>query len=353
MDAWFTLQLITWYKKNKRDLPWRNQTNAYYIWLSEIILQQTQVTQGLNYYLKFIKNYPTVKHLANASEDQILKDWQGLGYYSRARNLHSTANFILQNYGGKFPTNYNDIRSLKGIGDYTAAAIASFAYNLPYAVVDGNVYRVLSRLFGIKAPIDSSVGKKQFQQLATDLLNTKNAALHNQAIMEFGSQYCKPVNPNCVKCIFNIKCFANAHNLVSALPIKEKKIKIKNRYLTYLILVDKNKHVIINKRSANDIWKGLYEFYLIETEKEITELELFKNADFISRCPTLFALKHISKQYKHILTHQHLYAKFYIIQLSLIHNKFNHIVTINSLTKFALPRLIDKFLNDCKIELFL
>jgi len=352
MEAWFTKKLTNWYAANKRDLPWRNQTNAYFIWLSEIILQQTQVAQGLNYYLKFIKNYPTVKKLANASEDEILKDWQGLGYYSRARNLHTGAKNILEKHNGKFPTNYEDIRDLKGVGDYTAAAIASFAFNLPHAVVDGNVYRVLSRLFGVETPIDSGIGKKQFQQLANELLDKKNAATHNQAIMEFGSQYCKPVNPDCNNCIFSKKCFAFANNLVSVLPIKEKKTKIKNRYLNYLVLIDKNKRVLINKRTENDIWKGLYEFYLLESEKGLSELELLNNKTIVSLILSDFSIQFASKQYIHVLSHQHLYARFYVIKLSKSHTKTNVTSSINSLTKYAFPRLIDKFLNDYRTELF-
>lgn len=352
MEAWFSKKLINWYNFNKRSLPWRNHTNPYFIWLSEIILQQTQVGQGLSYYNTFIKNYPTIKHLANASEDKILKDWQGLGYYSRARNLHSAAKSILENHKGKFPTNYTEIRNLKGVGDYTAAAIASFAYNLPYAVVDGNVYRVLSRLFGNETPIDSNIGKKQFQQLANELLDKKNAATHNQAIMEFGSQYCKPVNPNCENCIFNKKCFAFVNNLVSVLPVKEKKTKIKNRYLHYVLIIDKNKTIIINKRSTNDIWKGLYEFYLIETDSQFTEEKLVEHSNLKQICPTKFSIQYISKQYKHILSHQHLFTKFYVLKINSTHKKINVTTPISSLAKFAFPRLIDKFLNDCHSQIF-
>lgn len=352
MEPWFTKKLTSWYNINKRDLPWRHETNPYFIWLSEIILQQTQVVQGLGYYNKFIKNYPTVKKLANASEDEILKDWQGLGYYSRARNLQAAAKSILEKHNGIFPNKYEDIRELKGIGDYTAAAIASFAYNLPYAVVDGNVYRVLSRLFGIETPIDSGDGKKQFQKLATELLDKKNPAIHNQAIMEFGSQYCKPVNPKCETCIFNKNCFAFANNVVSQLPLKVKKTKVRNRYLNYLILIDKNKNILLNKRTENDIWKGLYEFYLLETDKEISESDLIKQKLIKHELPGDFSIHYVSKQYKHILSHQHLYAKFYIIKVSNSHPKKNTTTSIKSLTNYAFPRLIDKFLDDCHEELF-
>jgi len=352
METWFTKKLTTWYAQNKRDLPWRSETDAYFIWLSEIILQQTQVVQGLSYYNKFVKHYPTVKKLANASEDEILKDWQGLGYYSRARNLHAAAKIIVNKHKGNFPNNYKEILELKGVGTYTAAAIASFAFSLPHAVVDGNVYRVLSRLFGIETPIDSSLGKKQFQKLADELLDKKNPAQHNQAIMEFGSQYCKPVNPDCNNCIFNKKCFAFANKLVAVLPIKEKKTKIKNRYLNYLILVDKNNKLLLNKRSENDIWKGLYEFLLLETEKEISINTLQKSKEFKNLTLTNYTVKHVSKHYKHILSHQHLLAKFYIIKIKGTHTKNTTTASVNSLTNYAFPRLIDKFLNDCNTELF-
>ena len=245
MEIWFSSGLLIWYKKNKRELPWRNETDAYKIWLSEIILQQTQVIQGTSYYLKFTKNYPKISQLANATEDEVLKMWQGLGYYSRARNLHATAKFIQKEHKGVFPANFNDIKALKGIGDYTAAAISSFAFNLPHAVVDGNVYRVLSRLFGIETPIDSGQGKKEFQLLATDLMDKKDPGQYNQAIMEFGSQYCKPNKPNCEACIFSSKCFAFKAEKVNEFPVKVKKIKIKNRYLNYVVLADKKQNVII------------------------------------------------------------------------------------------------------------
>lgn len=352
METWFTKKLSNWYILNKRDLPWRNEQNPYFIWLSEIILQQTQVSQGLSYYYKFINHYPKVKKLADASEDEILKDWQGLGYYSRARNLHCAAKTIVEKHKENFPRSYEDIMQLKGVGEYTAAAIASFAFNLPHAVVDGNVYRVLSRLFGIETPIDSTSGKKQFQKLADELLDKKNPALHNQAIMEFGSQYCKPVNPDCTNCIFNKKCFAFAHNLVSVLPVKEKKTKIKNRYLNYLILLDKNKNIALNKRSKNDIWKGLYEFLLLETEKEVSFNNLQKSKEFKKLVSSNYEVKYVSKSYKHILSHQHLYAKFYIITTSFKHPKNCVTTSLNSLTSYAFPRLIDKFLQDCKPEYF-
>ena len=218
----FAKRLIKWYNFNKRELPWRSTSDPYKIWLSEIILQQTQVNQGLSYYLKFVEEFQTVKDLAKAPADKVMKLWQGLGYYSRARNLHEAAKNIVNEHKGEFPKAYEDIRALKGVGDYTAAAIASIAYNLPYAVVDGNVYRVLSRIFGIETPIDSTSGKKEFNELANELLTKKNPADYNQAIMEFGALYCRPKNPDCTNCIFNDKCEAYRLNKINLLPVKSK-----------------------------------------------------------------------------------------------------------------------------------
>lgn len=350
MEIWFSSGLLKWYKKNKRELPWRNETDAYKIWLSEIILQQTQVIQGTSYYLKFIRTYPKISRLAAASEDQVLKMWQGLGYYSRARNLHTTAKLIEKEYKGIFPSDYSEIRSLKGIGDYTAAAISSFAYNLPYAVVDGNVYRVLSRLFGIETPIDSGQGKKEFQLLATELMDKKDPGQYNQAIMEFGSQYCKPNNPNCEACIFNSKCFAFKAQRVVQFPVKAKKTKISNRYLNYFVLIDKKNSVLINRRSENDIWKGLYEFYLIESDKEVSTQELLNNSKLKKTIGPKPNLLYSSKTYKHILSHQHLYANFYVIKTNGIFEKSVSTASLNKLTELAFSRLIEKFLNDCKLK---
>lgn len=350
MESWFSKKLVKWYLEHKRDLPWRDHTDAYKIWLSEIILQQTQVAQGLSYYLKFTKTYPKVKDLANASEDEVLKLWQGLGYYSRARNLHASAKQVVNDFDGKFPDSYNEIKSLKGVGDYTAAAIASFAYNLPHAVVDGNVYRVISRIFGIETPIDSGSAKKQFQELASSLLDNNQPALHNQAIMEFGSQYCKPVNPDCIHCIFNSKCEAYKTNKVSLLPIKSKKTKVRNRYFNYLVLVDKSGSVAVNRRAQNDIWQGLYEFTLLETEKQLTEKKVMELPEVKQLAKNNFNLLHVSNIYKHILSHQHLYARFFVIQLSFSLPASQVSAKIKNLQKFAFPRLIEKFLNDCVLK---
>lgn len=359
MEKWFSEGLIAWYRLNKRDLPWRNEQDAYKIWLSEVILQQTQVTQGLSYYLKFTQTYPTVKNLAKASEDQVLRLWQGLGYYSRARNMHASAKMIVEQHKGVFPNSYEDIRELKGIGDYTASAIASFAFNLPHAVVDGNVYRLLSRVFGIKTPIDSTLAKKEFQQLANQLLNTKNPATHNQAIMEFGSQFCKPVNPDCENCIFSNKCFAFKHSQVQLLPVKAKKTKVRNRFFNYLVLMDPKKEVVLYRRSKGDIWEGLYEFQLIETSQQLEREDLLKSAEFKALRLQKHNLTYVSKLYKHILSHQHLYARFYVLSLheplktkiSLRDKVTQQTKTsLGKLNNFAFPRLIAKFLDDCELK---
>lgn len=351
METWFSKALIRWYNQFKRDLPWRHESDPYKIWLSEVILQQTQVAQGLSYYYTFTKAYPTVKHLANAPEDEVLRHWQGLGYYSRARNLHSAAKAIVSNHNGQFPQSYTEIRALKGVGDYTAAAIASFAYNLPYAVLDGNVYRVLSRVFGILTPIDSGSAKKQFQELADQLLDRKQAGEHNQAIMEFGSQQCKPANPDCVNCIFRTRCFANQNNLVDTLPAKEKKIKIKSRYFNYIVMSDSKKNVIVQKRDKKDIWQGLYEFPVIETNKSYRPEELFRTKAYKEICGSAHRVVHESSEYKHILSHQHLYARFYVVKLKgRFQQKRQTAVKQSKLSDYAFPRLIGRFLEDCSLK---
>src|SRR5690554_5706333 len=269
----FSQKLISWYSEHKRELPWRNTKDPYKIWLSEVILQQTRVAQGLPYYENFINTFPTVFDLAKADEQQVLKIWQGLGYYSRARNLHHTAQYISENLNGIFPDNYKDLLKLKGVGSYTAAAIASFSNDEAVAVLDGNVYRVLSRYFGIETDISSSKAKKEFQELANEVLDQKQPSLFNQAIMEFGALQCVPKNPNCEVCVLNDSCFALKEKKVDKLPVKLKKTKVTQRFLNYLVFLDENKNSIINKRTQNGIWKNLYEFPLLEvTEK--TDLEV-------------------------------------------------------------------------------
>lgn len=337
-------KLISWYKKNKRDLPWRNTNDPYKIWLSEIILQQTQVVQGLNYYIKFTENFPTVLDLAKAPEDKVMRLWQGLGYYSRARNLHAAAKTIKLNYKGKFPNTYESIKELKGVGDYTAAAVASFAFDLPHAVVDGNVYRVLSRLFNIETAINSTQGKKDFQLLADELMNKKQPALHNSAIMEFGALWCKPQNPKCEDCPLQAQCLAFQNKTVAQLPVKDKKVKLKNRYLHYFIFNYKNS-VYIQKRTEKDIWQNLYEFYLIETVQPEPAEVLLKNKT-LKKITTNFNVISVTPSKKHVLSHQHLYATFYEITIkNPINSKFLIKVKRDNLNNYGMPQLINKYLK--------
>ena len=260
--------LLQWYAKNKRDLPWRSTKNPYKVWLSEIILQQTRVNQGLSYYLNFIEKYPKVEDLAAATEENILKLWQGLGYYSRARNLHFAAKQIIEDFNGKFPKTSFELKKLKGIGEYTSAAIASFCFNEPVAVIDGNVYRVLSRLFGIETPIDSTEGIKEFKNIANLYISKEHPGEYNQAMMDFGAIQCKPVNPMCNECPLIEICEAFNSNRINELPVKAKKVKKRNRYI-YYIVPTYNESTFVSKRTQNDVWKNLYEFPIIELSKRL------------------------------------------------------------------------------------
>lgn len=340
----FNLLIINWYRQNKRNLPWRLSKDPYKIWLSEIILQQTKVDQGLNYYLKFCTNYPTVQDLANADEQEVLSDWQGLGYYSRARNLHATAKKIVTSYNGKFPTSYAEILTLKGVGSYTAAAISSFAFDLPHAVVDGNVYRVLSRLFDVELPIDSSDGIKAFKLLADELLNKEHPAEHNQAIMEFGALQCTPNNPNCIDCPFAVTCLARKNGTIQQRPVKKGKTKVRNRYFHYLH-IEANDQLLITKRTGKDIWQNMYEFPLIEKEKYEDILEIQ------SEIETSYSIKieSVSNTVKHILSHQHLYTNFWKtseIPACFLHDSSFILISKNALTSYPIPRLIDRYLEE-------
>lgn len=345
----FSAQLIGWYLNNKRPLPWRNTTDPYKIWLSEIILQQTRVAQGLAYYNKFVDHYPTVKDLADASEEEVLKDWQGLGYYSRARNLHAAAKFIQQDLKGKFPADYKGIKELKGIGDYTASAIASFAYHLPHAVVDGNVFRVLSRIFGIKTPIDSTEGKKEFKELAQNLMDTESASNHNQAIMEFGAIQCTPKSPDCNSCIFQPKCEAYRQSLIEELPVKEKKLKQRKRFLYYLIFED-DRYIIVNKRSSKGIWQNLYDFPMIEDSEALSFNQLTKKTEYqklIQEADLKLQAKSASK--KHILSHQILIAQFFHFrhpQLDSLQKSGFEKIEKKLLSQKPIPKLIENYLNE-------
>lgn len=337
----FSNSLIHWYLQNKRDLPWRNTTDPYTIWLSEIILQQTRVAQGMPYFESFLSSFPTVFDLANASEEQVLKLWQGLGYYSRARNLHATAKFVVDDLKGEFPNSYTELIKLKGIGEYTAAAIASFSANENVAVLDGNVYRVLARYFKVENDISISSTKKVFQELAKEVLPKKDAYIYNQAIMEFGALQCVPKNPNCFDCVLSESCGALQFKIVDKLPVKSKKTKVTNRYFNYLVFEDSEGKTIVNQRTEKGIWQNLYEFPVIELDEIIEEDEIFelinkKNSDII----------HISIlpefEIIHKLSHQKLHIQF--IKVSLKKTLPNGL-SIKDLKKLPFPIVIHNFIE--------
>jgi len=343
----FSKTLVSWYLQNKRNLPWRNTSNPYYIWLSEIILQQTRVAQGLAYYLQFIDNFPTIFDLAKAEEQTVLNLWQGLGYYSRARNLHHSANYIVTELNGSFPSTYKELLKLKGVGDYTASAIASISFNEPTAVVDGNVYRVLSRYFGITTPINSSTGIKEFKTLAQELIDTKNPANHNQAIMEFGARMCKPQNPDCTICPLNTSCVALQKNKIKELPFKDKKTKVRKRYFNYLAVVSSDNKTILTQRKGKGIWQNLYEFPLIETDASINEETLLNHPGFneIFKISDVTIKKFNQKIIVHKLSHQHLYTHFWIVKIN-THKKA--VTNWSAINDFPVPILIHNFIEDIK-----
>jgi A/G-specific adenine glycosylase len=333
-------------------MPWRNTTNPYYIWLSEIILQQTRVAQGTSYYLKFIEHFSTIQDLANADEQLVLKLWQGLGYYSRARNLHFTAQHIVNDLDGKFPNTYKELLKLKGVGDYTASAIASICFNESTAVVDGNVYRLLSRYYGIKTSINSSQGIKEFKELAQRLIDQNNPATHNQAIMEFGARMCRPQNPDCETCPFNDSCVALELKKIKELPVKEKKSKIRKRFFNYIVLLTDDGKTILNQRTEKGIWRNLYEFPLIESDSIIDEGELVNN-DFFQEIiqDKKMNLKLFNpKTIVHKLSHQHIYTQFWVLKIP-SSNKAN--ILYEDISTFPMPILIYNFVEDLqRTEIF-
>lgn len=339
-------ELIKWYLKHKRDLPWRHTNNPYIIWLSEIILQQTRGEQGLPYFNKFVENFPTVADFAAASEMQVLKLWQGLGYYSRGRNMHATAQMVVKNYGGRFPSQYDVLIKLKGIGEYTAAAISSFAANEARAVLDGNVFRFLSRYFGIKTPINTTAGKKEFSALANELLPIKQSAMYNQAVMEFGALQCKPKSPNCGVCPFRQTCYALQHQLVNTLPIKQPKAAQKHRYFNYFICHEADK-ILMRERQPGDIWQHLYDFPSIETQTIVA-------ANDVNWVATVKA--HFGEQAyclplaekKHILTHQIIHIHFFELKNYIFNfNKLKELkwVSYTMLNELPQPKVIHDFLH--------
>ncbi|QLE01429.1 A/G-specific adenine glycosylase [Galbibacter sp. BG1] len=340
----FKGQIIHWYEKNKRDLPWRTTKNPYNIWLSEIMLQQTRVEQGLPYYLKFISTYPTVFDLAQAKQEEVLKLWQGLGYYSRARNLHETAKKVAVDFNGEFPDNYSDLKKLKGIGDYTASAIASICFNEAAPVVDGNVYRVLSRYYGISLAINSTEGVKYFKELAEELIDHKDPGTYNQALMEFGAKQCKPQSPDCNNCPLQHGCYAFSENKIADLPVKLKKTKVRKRFFNYIILTDDEK-TILQQRTKKDIWQHLYEFPLIETSEEINHEKLLEHQDFKNLTEgSLFELNLYNQESKlHKLSHQHIYTRFWIVTLQ---DKLKTGIDNKKVKDYPVPVLVANFVED-------
>ncbi len=344
----FSTTLLQWYFENKRDLPWRETTDPYKIWLSEVILQQTRVAQGLPYYQRFIKNFPSVYELANASEERVLKLWQGLGYYSRARNLHAAAQMVVADYNGVFPKNYADLKKLKGVGEYTASAVASIVGQEPVAVLDGNVYRVLARFLGIDTPINITAGKRLFKEKAERLLDKKKPGQYNQAVMEFGALQCKPQNPDCFSCPLQTTCVAHQQGKVTELPVKIKKLKVRKRYLNYIVFFSADKKTILCKRVGKGIWQNLYEFPLIETSKEITKSTLLHTTQFKGLTAESVS-PYTKKSIKHLLSHQKLLIKFWLVtvkeipQLSWIKNET--VVKWSQVDENPVPIVIHKFIE--------
>jgi len=343
--SWTTI-LLEWFQKNKRDFIWRRTKDPYNIWILEIILQQTRAAQGLPYYKKFIDIFPDLPTLALASQDEVLKLWQGLGYYSRAINLHSTAKYIYYECDGKFPKTFNEIINLKGIGDYTASAIASICYNIPEAVVDGNVYRFLSRFFGISIPINTKSAHRQFKKKATELMDYDNPGEFNQAMMEFGAIQCKPKNPLCLECPFKYDCVAHKNQKIDFLPVKKKNTKLKIRYLNYFVIQDKKQKILLEKRKEKDIWKNLFQFPLIELSKPYTKKEellfqikskynfkiKFEKLELWNSAPLI-----------HKLSHQKLYLYFWILNSN---GCLQNGISVSDLKNFAMPIVIQNFIDN-------
>ena len=343
----FSQEIIAWYLINKRNLPWRETNDPYIIWLSEIIMQQTRVEQGLPYFHRFAEKYPTVSDFALATEDEILNDWQGLGYYSRGRNMHHTAQMVMEEHAGYFPKSYNELLKLKGIGEYTAAAISSFSANEAKAVVDGNVFRLLSRYFGIDTPINSGTGKKLFTSVANQVMDTENAGIYNQAAMEFGSLQCRPVKPDCAVCPLNPGCEAYNTGRVNVLPVKLKPAKPRDRYFNFIAAVDKGR-ILMQKRGPNDIWQNLYQLPLFETSEAIPADKLLNDPLFTTCFGKEVIIKSVSAPVKQLLSHQRLHTQFIEIE-RFSEQEGRHgdyfYADITELQSLAQPKLIFEFLE--------
>lgn len=343
----FSARLIEWYEKNKRDLPWRNTNDIYRIWLSEIILQQTRVLQGLPYYQRFIERFPDLENLAHATEDEVLREWQGLGYYSRARNLHNCAKILQQKHHGQWPKSYKELKKLPGIGEYTAAAIASFAYKEPVPVVDGNVYRVMSRIYGIKQDISSQKARKTFADYSLQLIPKEAPDSYNQAIMEFGATVCLP-QPKCRDCLFRQECYAFQNNLQRELPVNLKKVRISKRYFYYIVYAFQKK-LYMKQRQHKDVWRQLYDFYMIENEEGLNYQQVI-NKNNLDHDQASLVLA--SPSYKHVLTHQKIFARFFLVNLTRplpIAFAEKHQLALfdeDQIENLPKPKLISNFLRD-------
>jgi A/G-specific adenine glycosylase len=323
----FADTLISWFEDHKRDLPWRGEADPYKIWVSEIILQQTRVQQGWDYYLRFLDNFPTVKALAEADEDRVLKVWQGLGYYSRARNMHAAACEIMAEHQGRFPNEYDKILSLKGIGRYTAAAIASIAFGLPYPAVDGNVIRIVSRIFGVCEDVTQPAVVKLITEICETQIDRRQPGLFNQAAMDFGATHCTPRNPLCSECPFKSECYALRNNLVDILPIKKKKAELKHRYFHYTMYFSDNQ-TIIEKRTGMDIWRNMYQFPLVETDGESALEKPF------------FATREV-------LSHQVIHAEFFVRNVEKLPelSQNQQIIVFDDIVNYPMPKVMTEFLK--------
>ena len=343
----FAPKILNWYREHQRDLPWRQTRDPYRVWLSEIILQQTRVAQGMPYYLSFVETFPTVYDLAEAPEEQVLKLWQGLGYYSRARNLHTTAKMVVSEFDGKFPHTYEELKTLKGVGDYTASAIASFCFDVPEPVVDGNVYRVLSRYFGVDLPINSTEGITYFKELAREVMDAENIRDYNQGIMEFGAIQCAPKKPYCLLCPLQESCVALKENKVDILPIKLNKTKVRNRYFNYLVWLDGNGNTVLEQRKGKGIWQNLYQFPLLETDGPLEDGEIEEKMK-VNHTPLEIETLSLynNEPIIHKLSHQHLHTQFWILKTSHI---LEEGIPWKKIHDFPVPVLIADFIKTFKI----
>lgn len=343
----FSSKLTMWYEANKRDLPWRNTTDPYIIWVSEIILQQTRVDQGMSYFFRFIDRFPDVQSLAKASEQDVLTLWQGLGYYSRARNLKSAAEYIVDHHGGVFPENYSDILKLRGVGSYTAAAIASFAYRQCYPVIDGNVMRVIARLYGIEHSVHSGEGKKIIADIAVKLIDKKEPDTYNQAIMEFGALQCTPLNPNCERCIFSAECVAYNTGKVNEIPQRKSGPVKRNRYFNYAVIRDESR-IILRKRSGKDIWQNMFDFPLIESNNKKLTFQLKNIPGMLLEEVTPYRTSSVSDWKTHLLSHQRIHYRFHELNCD-VDNFYLpadcKIVLLDKIKDYPLPKLIETYIN--------